>query len=1458
MNAAMTDFNHKGPNLFEASPGWIATKGTSIIKEGVIYLESPESGKFSFKVPVEPDAEYFFSAKVKSEGRVVFTTQPVSISYHDQGQWGEVCGLIPAQHRNEVELRVQFRPLVGKGRAEVELKEVVFRKVSRPTMVAARRLPGETALVAAGKPEAVIVYPSALDAEKALAQEVQEKIRKQTGVKIDLVSDVEVTERDAPVIKPEFREKNLIVIGRVGTNRALVASYSRFLDAVDGYYPGGDGYVVRTAANVFGNGRNHLILGGSEPAGVANAVAQFLSRLDEIKGGSDLRVPWLLDVKLAGSCKEAFAADNERWRDPNEPDLPPMSAGYGKVSRWYQNAMGYYWSGLPQYRERSNGYLKEILSDKAYTHHYLAEYFVRAYGMFNESPVITDEEKSALEALMMENFLDLMTGSDASWMTVFSPPYEEIGLVNRHQIAPWTADLALARFLKDNLNLTGDLKALVDFRFSEKNNAFRYFVSNRCGPNRYELGSSTYDEVTATFFRYAMENDLYKEFFASGLAKDALGLERLDPLTGRLSMPVGTRDLPPLLGLMGILENDGQYRWLRENTPFQLRAAGSFQGRYIAGVHRYQSGDELPAVKPGASWTGIKVSPVPSRLDRKLVPPTSEFPLLSLRSGFELKDDYIAITGAGNSQPAGTVAALVVAGNAIMTAADGEESFNRTSTNGATAIRLTGYQPTTAGAGREACLLNWTADFSGCQAFQTETAITPEIQWSRSTVRLGAGLFVFCDRFTASKAGEYVLRVNWQPGERIMEKGGIWELALPTGGVQVKMLGEGFTAHQREGTLAWTSIRSMEVGKPVTVWTVVQAGRSPSIKATERGDTRIDVTPVGSQPIILNAGNLLYDSGRLEADLVVMDATNITVLGPTQRTSLRRDTSDAAPIAQALAGAVDPVTGYRNPSGANATVIQDSTQSWKMLWSYDGLLKPKEIKPRVIDESTIDFGKVVSLDEVRSVSPSKRVWEPSYLPEGIRIASGSKLPDNDAAWVTLAGTKKSRSGTRSGNYGESHPVSHADESLFVNGTQTRYLKADGAASARYYMRNETTARHPVRVEVRRDLPGIDGPLIAASSDLFPAFPRSIRDDDFSLALLKSDGSALVQVDIDGPVNGSLVADRQGKGTPEIMVLKADARIEIYDLLGNAGSVVDLSAMHKEFNQKYGRPNTRHPAGGLTMPFSFGLWRPNSNGAKKVVVGRYGNLSFLDENLQLEGVLASAPYANSGMLASGIDFSGNGVEEIVLLERSSLIQIGGESKARLRHKKAHITWPEVYDVLFEKGAVDSGTRLLAGAPIHVFEVLKKFGGRPRYIMVARESYLGLYDAVEKKWVFSWKPPASIAASAVTFESSDRADVQLSTVDGLYWKASWQLTELGTPTFTVTSPGWVANDLRGNPARDGNAVISTDNGLLLSDPNGAITRIAPGIFQSADFLSNESDARRSIVAADGAGKIVSYRD
>jgi hypothetical protein len=1478
--AESTDFRPEGPNLFATPKEWASTAGSVKAADGVVTLQAKGAVPATFKTgfSAEPNAEYFFSADTLSDHRVVFGLAGLNMACHTQGRPQTVCGLVRSDQNGKLELTVSLRSLKPGSPVSAELKNLTLQKVARPSSVVSKPRDGKTLLVKDGSPQAAIVYPSGSENGKAQAERIRAAIEARTGASLPVVSDVTATEEKAPILKREFRDQNLIIIGRLATNLALWSAYNRFLAAEDGYYPGGDGFVVRTAADVFGNGRNHLILGGSSEGGVQKAVGKFTGILEATAKGKALELPWLLEVELGGGCRAAFEEDNKKWSNAEDPRLPADTSGYGKVARWYANAMGYYWSDLADYRSRAHDYLKQVLADRAQTHQYIIEFFVRTFEMLDESPFFTAEEVNQLDSLVLENFFDFLTVTDLRWMTTFSPPYEAISITNRHQISPWYADLVMARFLDRHLELSGKLKQLVEFRLSEKDAAFRAFAATRNGPSLPGIAaSSDYEEFPAIFYRYALENDLYHDFFDSGLARQALSLERFDHTQGRYTEPACTVDMPVFLGALAHLTRDGGYQWLATNIPYTRPAQGSFQSRYVAEVHRYQIGSDLAATEPGPAWAGIQTVAQPEIADQTTERNLSKFPLVSMRGGFHPGDDFLAIAGVNPSLPSGTLAKLTLNGQSVLGTANegGAGGFSRITTNGASALNLDNYRPGQTEQAGQDTVIRWKAELPGCWALETETPIDSDILWRRAVIRLGNGLYVFSDTFTAQRDGRFLLRVAWHAATNFLEDQGGWKIVTNKATVQFNAAGEGFLPRSTGRSVFVESTRRLKKGASATVWSLVQhkmPKREPWT-LTLQNAAQIQIQKGKETPVVLHRGALETSAGKLDADLQVMQPGNISVFG-------WRETPSSAPVsfawkegdatatplpATTWAPAVtqtlsNPTVSVATSDPAPARVeIADATSLWQRGWTYSGFLKPASLSPNPVSADVVDIGREVGLAEIRSVGNTSGPWVPSALPGEIFYApganSGEPPPD---AWKPIPGERRSRPGVKSGNYGEIHPMAQVDESIFPKDIRSRFIKGAGAAGWKFFIKDALESRHPVRVQTLRDLPGETEPLILAHTASYPSFPRPQRNDDFSLSLLRPDGKTIAALDIPGPVQSVLVADQAGKGQAQILALKIDGKLEIFSKQGEPLTVADNFQQLVEFDKTNGKPNTRHPAGGHRMPFSMGLWRKNADGASKVVIGRYGNLSFLDEKLNLEGVLVGGPYALSGAIPKGFDFSGDGSDEMLLLERFNMLQIGGKAKPVVRDPGGAKFWPQVYEVEAQKQPENAETLLLAGAPIHAFDVLEKFGGgKPRYVLVIRGNYVGLYDAKSKGWVFSWAPPAPVQAGAVVQETSDRIQVCLATVDGILWNATWDLRRLERPSIDIKPCGWNVNQITASPERDGTAILATAQGLLQRKPDGSFSRIAEGNFRSADFIASTPGKSR-VVASDSLGEIISFNE
>ena len=69
---------------------------------------------------------------------------------------------------------------------------------------------------------------------------------------------------------------NLIALGNRSTNALISALYDGFYTLLDLKYPGSGGHVVRTLHDPFATGHNAILVGGSDPEGVATAARKLI------------------------------------------------------------------------------------------------------------------------------------------------------------------------------------------------------------------------------------------------------------------------------------------------------------------------------------------------------------------------------------------------------------------------------------------------------------------------------------------------------------------------------------------------------------------------------------------------------------------------------------------------------------------------------------------------------------------------------------------------------------------------------------------------------------------------------------------------------------------------------------------------------------------------------------------------------------------------------------------------------------------------------------------------------------------------------------------------------------------------------------------------------------------------------------------------------------------------------
>ncbi|OGV74984.1 MAG: hypothetical protein A3K19_12065 [Lentisphaerae bacterium RIFOXYB12_FULL_65_16] len=175
-----------------------------------------------------------------------------------------------------------------------------------------------TPFVAAGQPAVTIVVPES-GLYGATGSAIQKTVSDLTGVQVPIVTDA-----DPAAAVPLCG--HLVVLGNRSTNRALGALYDRFFTLVDLKYPGPGGHVVQSVHSPFGDGKNVIVVGGSDTSGVASAGAVLIEKL---KGAGatkgDLAVGWTMDIKLGeGVVAPTELKDVKIW----EESVTYGSSGY--------------------------------------------------------------------------------------------------------------------------------------------------------------------------------------------------------------------------------------------------------------------------------------------------------------------------------------------------------------------------------------------------------------------------------------------------------------------------------------------------------------------------------------------------------------------------------------------------------------------------------------------------------------------------------------------------------------------------------------------------------------------------------------------------------------------------------------------------------------------------------------------------------------------------------------------------------------------------------------------------------------------------------------------------------------------------------------------------------------------------------------------------------------------------
>ena len=283
-----------------------------------------------------------------------------------------------------------------------------------------------TDLVRGGQARVAIVAPES-GAHACEAHRIQQAIEEQSGVRVPIVADAPSTDASSgPSVTPV--SGHLITLGNRGTNRLLEELYNRHYCLLDLRYPGTGGHVVRSLHDPFGDGANVLLVGGSDPTGVAAATDVFVDRLTrEACEDGALSMGWLMEIALGeGVVLPDDLRDFEMWE---------ASAGYGSIGYFGWNSLSkrmaaYYMTGDEHHAreflrlafpdEQAKAEIAEIDGERIENkdeplsgpYHYNAHMMVLYWDLIEESPVFTDAQRLQVTNALARQFFH---AEDSAW-----------------------------------------------------------------------------------------------------------------------------------------------------------------------------------------------------------------------------------------------------------------------------------------------------------------------------------------------------------------------------------------------------------------------------------------------------------------------------------------------------------------------------------------------------------------------------------------------------------------------------------------------------------------------------------------------------------------------------------------------------------------------------------------------------------------------------------------------------------------------------------------------------------------------------------------------------------------------------------------------------------------------------------------------------------------------------------
>jgi len=601
------------------------------------------------------------------------------------------------------------------------------------------------------------------DGWRPVALRLRDLIRETTG------QDLPIHSEDAAAIDG-LNARHWVLLGSAMNNPALMSLYRRRYAFADDFYPGGDGYVLRTVHNPENRGHNALIVGASRPEGAAAGLA----RLEKVFAESGPRlgytnvarsethaalVPDLTPEAFRRQMEQAFAGN--AGRAPIERGIALGLAHHlthnPDCARMFRDVLFYY-EDLVHNRYAGKWCFEHMLFIYAWT---WKLFYV--WDLIEESDAFTDAER-----LRMTNLLWGLTHYVAGlrYFAGEEPPGPEI-----RQNHPTYASLSMsfsAGYFQTYYGIHDFAKELRFCRAIFDGQADCYKPNDDGGGSGYcwlvpdHLMLYDFRRDSARF----LENGHLKQ-----LADYAVQItDNLGSLVGFGDVGTYARRRNPGPLVMSTLckaawhHGDGAYLWAMEWMGGTTPAHGSYY-------------KELPRRVP-EHLTGISVAPFNPPLYEWAerhglgganVPLAEAFDKLALRGGFDEADEYLLLDGtstyAHGHEDGNSIERLTWKGR--MWLAETDYIWKRPRHHSSVVSICDGESVTMP----SLVALKWAERFGSLAFTRTSVPAYNGVDWTRDLVWLQGRFILAMDTLALLKEADYDLRCLWRTLGDVRQQG---------------------------------------------------------------------------------------------------------------------------------------------------------------------------------------------------------------------------------------------------------------------------------------------------------------------------------------------------------------------------------------------------------------------------------------------------------------------------------------------------------------------------------------------------------------------------------------------------------------------------------------------------------------------------------------------------------------